>query len=250
MKKIILPLLFIFILLSGVAQNDTLFFMKNGMITQIKAISEIDSIVFHRPILDAHGTFLDTRDSNIYQTIIIGNQLWMAENLRYLPSVSSPVNNSPIAPYYFVNNYWGGNVSLAKLTCAYIDYGALYNWSAANVACPTGWHLPTSEEWNTMITFLGGESNVGITLKEPGNTHWNFPNFNVTNESEFSALPGGMKDISSLTFFELGNYGYWWTSSEIDILHAKLKRLQHNSFDILNEQNNKSVGLSVRCIAN
>ncbi|MBM4459807.1 MAG: hypothetical protein FJ011_18935 [Chloroflexi bacterium] len=108
----------------------------------------------------------DERDGNTYRTMVIGDQCWMAENLRYLPSVSpisarSPrrlwrhvQNNSRIRPYYYVYGYPGRRVSEAQATANYRHYGVLYNWPAAMGACPPGWHLPGDEEWTQLVDYL------------------------------------------------------------------------------------------------
>lgn len=112
------------------------------------------------------NTFADERDGTTYGTVQIGDQCWMSENLKYLPSVSPiserlPVNlwrsvpvNSRIQPYFYVYGYQGRRVSEAKLTANYRDYGVLYNWPAALAACPRGWHLPNDAEWNQLVDYM------------------------------------------------------------------------------------------------
>ncbi len=112
------------------------------------------------------NTLTDARDGNTYRTVVIGDQCWMAENLRYLPAVS-PItrralwkpwqrvqNNSRTQPYYYVYDYHGRRVNAAKATANYRHYGVLYNWPAALAACPAGWHLPTDEEWTQLVNYL------------------------------------------------------------------------------------------------
>jgi uncharacterized protein (TIGR02145 family) len=232
------------------AQTDTVYFMRNGVIVYQKAVTEIDSILFYRPVINPYGSFMDPRDSTIYNTIIIGTQTWMSENLTYLPSVSSPDMGSQTTPHYYVNNYYGTDVAKAKLTCNYNDYGVLYNWPAAMAACPPGWHLPSNDEWITLTTFLGGENVSGGKLKDQGTIYWNAPNTNATNESGFSGLPGGMRDRYEPTYYHLGNMGYWWASTETASYSAKARNLFHNLS--LCEQNHhyKDYGFSVRCVMN
>jgi uncharacterized protein (TIGR02145 family) len=250
MKKILLPLLLIIITFSGFAQNDTVFFMRNGMIVYQKAISEIDSMVFYRPTIDPHGSFLDIRDSTLYPTIIIGNQLWMAENLKYLPAVTTPSNGSSTDPHYYVSNYWGTDPLQAKASCSYDEYGVLYNHSAATIACPTGWHLPSKAEFDTLSLFLGGDSLSGKKLKEIGFLHWNAPNTSANNLSEFNGLPGGNRDPVQFTFFNLGNIGYFWCIDPIINGSALSKKLVFNSESFQTVSIRKDTGYSVRCIAN
>ncbi|HOR61199.1 MAG TPA: FISUMP domain-containing protein [Bacteroidales bacterium] len=136
-------------------------------------------------------SFTDPRDNNTYRTVQIGNQIWMAENLKYLPSVVGPGTGSKTNPYYYVYDYVGTNVDAAKQSAIYTTYGVLYNWEAAKTACPTGWHLPSDAEWTILTNYLGGEAVAGGKLKETGTTHWNSPNEGATNETDFTALPGG-----------------------------------------------------------
>jgi len=232
------------------AQNDTVFFMKNGIIVYQKAVSEIDSILFYRPVVNPYGTFIDPRDSTLYNTILIGNQIWMVENLAYLPSVSSPDLGSETSPHYYVNNFYGTDVPKAKLTCNYLDYGVLYNWPAAMTACPPGWHLPSNDEWITLTTLLGSESLAGGKLKDTGTIFWNTPNTNATNESGFTGLPGGMRDRYTPTFYHLGNYGYWWSSTEYTSSTAKGRALYYNLSICEQNHHYKDYGLSIKCIMN
>lgn len=248
MKKILYLTLICLLNLEISAQNDTIFLMRHGMIVYEKALSEIDSVLFSRPVFNPHGQILDERDSTIYNTIIIGHQLWMAENLRYLPSVNTPNDGSLNENRYYVSNYWGTDPLLAKATCAYEEYGVLYNWKAATTACPPGWHLPDLTEWNTMIAVLGDSSNVGLALKETGTSHWNAPNTGSTNVAEFNAIPGGSREQTQLSFYHLGNYGYWWSQNESTSSNGIVKQLRFNSDGIYNLDLPKEQGFSVRCI--
>lgn len=155
------------------------------------------------------GSFIDSRDGTVYKTIIIGNQFWMAENLRYLPAFTEPGNGPYSIRYYYVYGYNGTNVTEAKATSNYTTYGVLYNWYAAikgeessennpsgvQGVCPQGWHLPSLAEFVELREYLGGEDVTGAKLKEPGTTHWESPNTGATNVSGFTALPGGCKSI-------------------------------------------------------
>ncbi|MBT3748463.1 MAG: hypothetical protein HOG34_05710, partial [Bacteroidetes bacterium] len=109
-------------------------------------------------------------DGRVYETIQIGNQLWMAENLAYLPLVNSLSDGSVSQPKYYVYDYNGTSLSVAKTTDNYESYGVLYNWEAAKMACPEGWHLPNDEEWKKLEKYLGmNSSEVGHTgMRETG----------------------------------------------------------------------------------
>src|SRR5690554_4082552 len=175
------------------------------------------------------STFTDPRDGKVYQTVVIGDQVWMAENLAYLPSVNMVADGSEDAAgsYYYVYGYDGTNVADAKATDNYATYGVLYNWTAAmdgeassstnpsgiQGVCPAGWHVPSDAEWTELIDYLGGTSVAGGKLKETGTTHWNTPNTGATNETGFTALPGGQR-LSNGTFYFIGYDGCWWSATE------------------------------------
>ena len=93
-----------------------------------------------------------------------------------------------------------------------VTYGRLYTWDAAMSVCPTGWHLPSNEEWSQLANYLGGRDVAGGKLKETGIMHWEYPNESATNETCFSALPGGSRYDYGV-FNSIGQFGGWWTSS-------------------------------------
>ena len=171
------------------------------------------------------GSFTDSRDGKTYKTVVIGTQTWMAENLAY--KVKS--------------GCWARNNDVTNVT-----YGYLYNWETAKTVCPKGWHLPTNAEWTTLTTYLGGENVAGGKLKETGTTHWQSPNTGATNESGFTALPGGCRD-SRGTFYNLGSSGLWWCSTESMSGGAWTYGLEYNSSSVFSHDY-KSSGLSVRCV--
>ncbi|MBA7577613.1 hypothetical protein ES708_19466 [subsurface metagenome] len=127
-------------------------------------------------------------------------------------------------------------------------YGALYNWHTVNTGklCPTGWHAPTDSEWTTLTDYLGGTSVAGRRLKEAGTTHWYSPNTGATNESRFTALPGGYRSRSG-TFDDIGYYGHWWSSSEYTA-RAYYRYLSYNSAAIISYYYSMRFGMSVRCV--
>ena len=116
-------------------------------------------------------TFTDPRDGNVYRTVQIGNQCWMAENLKYLPAVSPSTTTPDGSALYYVYDYQGSSVSEAKATANYQNYGVLYNWPAALGAYPPGWHLPSDAEWSELTNYLINNygrinsANVGYALK-------------------------------------------------------------------------------------
>lgn len=219
--------------------------------------------------------FVDPRDGNAYNTVQIGSQCWMAENLAYLPSVSPRTESSLDLPYYYVYDYNGTDVTAAKATANYQTYGVLYNWPAAmdsastsnsissgvQGVCPAGWHMPSDEEWKMLegeVDSLYGYpdpewdntgdrgSDAGGNLKETGTVHWNNPNFGATNSSWFTALPAGVKGSNS--FSSLGYFAYFWTSTEYSSTRAWYHRLNYEDSQVYRYRFPRSYGLSVRCI--
>ena len=209
------------------------------------------------------GTFTDSRDGNVYKVVIIGNQVWMAENLKYLPEVVGPNNGSYTTPYYYVYGYYGTDVNAAKATANYSTYGVLYNWPAAMAGstsstanpsgvqgvCPAGWHLPSDAEWTQLTDYLGGTEVAGGKLKETGTTHWKSPNAAATNETDFTALPGGGRNDYYGSFSGVGRGGYWWSASQGGTNYARDRTMSYDSSYVYRSYgNNKEVGFSVRCV--
>ena len=205
-------------------------------------------------------TFTDPRDGNVYQMVTIGKQVWMAENLKYLPSVIGPGTGSQTIPYHYVYGYDGTSVTDAKTTANYQTYGVLYNWPAAFHACPPGWHLPTDAEWKALEMELGMSlaqadatgwrgTDEGGRLKETGTKHWVSPNTSATNESGFSALPGGSR-MTFEAFRNAGYYSYWWGASEFSNTYVWNRYLLYNASTVYRGYYLKDYGFSVRCIRN
>ena len=194
--------------------------------------------------------FTDPRDGYVYNTVQIGNQCWMKENMAWLPGVSPPTTGSQTDPFYYVYDYDGTVVAEAKVTDNYQTYGVLYNWPASLIACPTsgGWHLPDDDEWTVLTDFLGGGDVAGGKMKEVGTVHWFDPNVGANNSSGFTALPGGYRSWYGY-FYTIGEYGYWWSSTEHTAVNnawiRRIYNLQAASYRAGNETDN---GISVRCV--
>lgn len=224
-----------------------------------------------KPADATSSTFTDSRDGNVYKYVQIGNQVWMAENLRYLPSVVGGKTQSETIPYYYVYNYDGSNVDDAKSTTLYKTYGVLYNWNAVQTACPSGWHLPTNAEWETLENYLadngynydgtigGGNDkiakalasksgwSISIGIGDVGNS--DFPNFR--NKSGFAALPGGFcNSVYYDGFTNVGKYGYWWSSIGYGLCIAWDSSDTQSGFSSIDGSvyNWKLRGFSCRCV--
>src|SRR5690554_394340 len=198
--------------------------------------------------------FTDPRDGNVYKIITIGDQVWMAENLAYLPSVNMVADGSEDAAgsYYYVYGYDGTNVADAKATGNYATYDVLYNWTAAMNACPDGWHLLSDAEWTELTDYLGGASVAGGKLKETGTIEegtglWEAPNTGATNETGFTALPGGLRHDNG-PFSNIGSYGTWWSATEDGTYVAWNRSMFYDLSNVSRDYSNKELGFSVRCL--
>ncbi len=214
-------------------------------------MADLDSAIFYQPTIPepTSGTFTDDRDNKVYKWVKIGDQVWMAENLAYLPSVNMVADGSEDAAgsYYYVYGYDGTSVAAAKATANYTTYGVLYNWTAARNSCPAGWHLPSDAEWTELTDYLGGYSVAGGKLKETGTTHWNSPNTGATNETGFTALPGGSRGEDG-TFNYVGSHGLWWSATENNATTAWRRTMDYDTSDVRRGLFKKGLGFSVRCV--
>jgi len=200
----------------------------------------------------------DPRDGHIYNTVQIGSQCWMAENLAYLPSVSPSSAGSETSPYYYVYDYQGTDVSAAKATSNYQTYGVLYNWTAAmngeassnsvpsgvQGACPAGWHLPSDAEWTVLTDHLGGTSVAGGKMKETGTIHWYSPNTGATNSSGFTAFPAGGRYYNG-SFYNLRFIALFWSSTEDNSSYAWSRSLYCSGANVGRDHSYKSNGGAV-----
>lgn len=193
--------------------------------------------------------FIDFRDNLQYETVEIASQCWMKENLAWLPTVTQSYERSSKYPCFYVYEYSGRDTRVAKSTYNYRTYGVLYNWPAALVACPDGWHLPSYYEYGALLDQYGGVELAGASLKETGTEHWQAPNL-ATNESGFSALPGGYHLLDNYDFFHyLKSKGAWWTSEKTGETNAVSFEINHKSTRIKRyHEDFVSIGFSVRCI--
>lgn len=188
-------------------------------------------------------------DGNVYHPIKIGNQIWMVENLK-TTKFSDGVRIDNIKD----NTSWNNLTSPAY--CWYANdvanktvYGALYNWYSVNTGklCPSGWHVPSDEEWTIMTTLLGGENIAGGKLKEAGNAHWINSNLGATNESGFTALPGGNRIFNGVFDYE-GVRGSWWTATDFDSRTAWQRVMYCIYGDVSRSNYYMRFGFSVRCL--
>ncbi len=203
-------------------------------------------------------------DGNEYSTVVIGNQTWMAENLK----ATSYADGTEI-PLVEDDEAWAalGENNTDKGCCYYSssdnseyeDYGVLYTFAAAvngtayedesiQGACPNGWHIPSQAEWEVLIEYTGGNLEAGAALKEVGTTHWVRTQSEVTNETGFTALPGGYRYLYDGSYDRVTSIGYYWTCTENTDADAIAYWFHNTSIEAFSSYFGKSYGFNVRCL--
>jgi uncharacterized protein (TIGR02145 family) len=186
------------------------------------------------------GIFIDTRDSTEYSWVRIGTQVWMAENLSYVPDSGSWCYKDE------------------ERNCEF--FGRLYNWETAKEVCPDGWYLPSDEDWLELEEHLGipkrkrlemgyRGNKKGGALKASGREYWLHPNSGATNETGFDALPGGLRSDRN-TYHLKGHGAYFWTSTQfLETMDGAWSRSLHYNNSFINRFGNITThAFSVRCI--
>lgn len=216
--------------------------------------------------ISAQGTYIDLRDKSTYKLVEIGNKVWMAENLRYLPSVSPSGDLSEEDYYtekYYVYGYEGNSVEEAKSTQEYKIYGVLYNITAAKNACPAGWHLAKDSDWKSLEKALGMS---GKQIKDIGNrgddqgsrmagdtSLWfsyakvKFKSNDAFGSSGFMALPAGFLG-SNGKFLNIGTKACFWTSTEYCYGYSYFRSIGINSLSVYRNNDDDRCAMSVRCV--
>ena len=220
------------------------------MKTIIKIVGIIVIIILIQSCKKEVDNVIKDIDGNVYTSVSIGTQVWMVENLKttkYNDSTAIPLVTDSVAwdsistsAYCWYNN----DAAVYKSI-----YGALYNWYAVNAdkLCPNGWHVPSSDEWTTLTTSLGGDSIAAGKLKETGTTHWATPNTGATNSTGFTALPGGMRGGYG-SFYYFGYLGSWWSSSKYSAATAIPRYIEYSDTYVDRDIQMRSAGMSVRCL--
>jgi uncharacterized protein (TIGR02145 family) len=188
-------------------------------------------------------------DNNVYPTVTIGTQTWMAKNLQttkyndgsQIPRISDDVT--------WINMVTGAYCYYGNDSASYADYGPLYNWVAVKTGkiCPTGWHVPSDAEWTILEEYLGGYLVAGGALKESGTAHWASPNTAASNSSGFTALPGGMRSGNSGSFESIKSSGTWWTTTA-DTVFVQARQMVYIAAGVSTIYIKERHGCSVRCL--
>jgi uncharacterized protein (TIGR02145 family) len=189
-------------------------------------------------------------DGNVYKTVTIGTQTWMAENLRV-----RHYRNGDAIPNITQDSVWS---NLSTGACCDYDnnagnsstYGCFYNWHAAadsrNI-CPAGWHMPSDSEWTVLSTYLGGVNTAGGSMKSTTMGNWMSPNMGASNSCGFSALPGGNRNFHG-AYSYMGSYAIWWAATAYDPTYAYYRSLRWDNAQVDRGYGYKTIGYSVRCV--
>lgn len=205
-------------------------YLKSGQTYYFRALlksqKNVDMVMYGDEL--KFTTTVKDQDGNDYNIVTIGTQTWMRENLK-----TTRLNDGTAIPVITDAKKWS---ELKTPGCCWYDnniyykntYGALYNWHAVvtNNLCPVGWHLPSVEEWNGLVSFLG--ENAGGAMKEDGTVHWNSPNTGATNTSGFTGMAGGMRSFDG-NYYGLGIYGHWWSCLYEDLYFGDSPPVYHYS---------------------
>ena len=199
------------------------------------------------------GIFTDPRDDREYEWVRIGDQIWMAENLT-----ATQLNDGSAIPLVEDGEAWmNAGLSASPAYCWYQhdeenyrdDFGALYNWYtvATGKLCPEGWHVPSDQDWKVLTDYLGGEDVAAGKMKATGTEYWMDPNTAATNESGFTALPGGSRSPDGDGFFGMGEYAAFLTSNPEDA-DLPWRLLYYDTGEMVRDYDPESAAFSVRCL--
>lgn len=271
-----------------VAQNDTMYVMKNGVVVgKYNVNTQVDGMLLYDPTVTSPvsgdpNTVTDY-DGNVYRTVTIGEQIWMAQNLK--TTKYSDVTAIPLVPG---DSNWNALDETDQAYCFPNDdaankavFGVLYTWAAAikraasstanpskvQGVCPTGWHLPSGAEWDKLVIYLGengynydgtfSRRNIVVAKSLASNNYWsvsdktgsvgNFDYPAYRNKSGFSALPASSR-FNSGGFSGLGLYAYWLSATEENALNAKICKLYYSDNFVERTYFRKEGGCSVRCV--
>ena len=206
------------------------------------------------PPTSGYGPKVTDVDGNSYKTVYVGTQQWMGENLKTakysdgtpIPNVTDNTEWSTLTTdaWSYYNNDAANNTK----------YGKLYNWYASSPTtngnknvCPSGWHVPNSEDWSVIIEYLGGEGIAGDKMREVGSTNWGTSNTG-NNLSNMTGLPAGWRDGSNGIFGALGTNCFWWSNSEFTSTNAWLIDIGSYAPRAFRNEHYKKTGFSIRCL--
>lgn len=243
--KYIIIALILFVQQYTKAQDTMYVWQKKGVVSKF-AVKDIDSLVFVEPEV------LTDVDGNVYRTVKIGNQTWMAENLKVTKyrngdmigtTTSANLDISTMSSPKYQWAYGGNETNVDS-------YGRLYTWHTINDSrdvCPAGWRVPADSDWNILEDYIGEPGNAGGMLKAVGLNHWESPNTEATDSFGFTALPGGDRTPDG-TFENASYIGSWWSFDSYNSISAGTRNMSHATASVDSHGKDKAHGLSIRCI--
>ncbi|MCC5924877.1 MAG: protein kinase [Crocinitomicaceae bacterium] len=206
--------------------------LPDSAIEEKQRVEEKKEYYYDKILAENPDLFIDKRDGKIYQSVRIGNQTWMAENLAYKPSYG---------------NYWAYDDDISNVA----KYGYLYDWKTACKVCPDGWHLPSDDEWTRLAEFLGGAGVAGHKMKNSNGWVNSRLKGNGSNESGFNGLPGGYRESEGSyqsIYQSVLPYGVWWSSSISSVDGAWNRYLDSEGGSLGRGDGVMIAGFSIRCI--
>ena len=231
------------------SQVDSVYIVKGDSVLAVYATTDVDSVIFYNPnpIDTTTNSTITDADGNVYTSVTIGTQEWMVENLK-----TSKYSDGTSIPNVIGNTDWS---SLSTGAWSHYDndnqydtiYGKLYNWYTVETGklCPTGWHVPTDAEWTILTDYLTANGHSGAEGNALKSTS-GWSSGNGTDDYGWLGLPGGSR-LNLGYFYDIGDYGYWWSSPEYDASNAWYRYLNEDD-KFYSYSSLKRHGFSVRCL--
>ncbi len=248
-------LAFFFSVTVALAQ-DTLYVYQAGAVLYKRVITAVDSVTFQK--VYAAPTTVTDKDGNVYRTVTIGTQTWMAENLKTTKYRNGDVIPSPAGSWSALTS--GAQAAYENSAANATKYGLLYNWYAVNDSrkiAPVGWHVATDAEWTTLTNYVSANLGTSLSVAKAlaATTDWITDsgtgtvgnNLTLNNATGFSALPGGYR-FGDGTFDYLSSYDGWWSSTEYNTSYAWYRYMYYDSSLVGRISDSKANGFSVRCV--
>jgi uncharacterized protein (TIGR02145 family) len=237
-----------------VSQTGDTLYTGNGNFILIPGISAANYPTMGNGVY-TQGNGVTDIDGNTYSSIIINGQEWMQQNLAVTKYSNGDLISTGLSDVAWSSASSGAFAIFNNDAANNNLYGKLYNWYAVSDGrglCPTGWHVPSDDEWSYLIDYLDTFANGGSIVNLAGGrmkatTGWSSPNTGASNESGFTALPGGYRNGNG-TYFTIGASGDWWSSTESNTENAWYRYLNYDRSSVTRSHYTKQSGGSVRCV--
>ena len=237
-------------IISGLDNNTTYYFRAYATNSMGTSYGNESSVILYMNIPDASITDID---GNVYNTVKIGTQIWMAENYKATRYRNGDTISNVTDHTTWANLTSGAYCDFTNNITIGAIYGHLYNYftiTDIRELCPTGWHIPSALEWTTLLTYLRGGTIAGAALKETGTTHWISPN-TATNSSGFTAFAGSWRGGDANFYYGPGTLGDWWSSTSYNTTYSSFFGIDSDNSARVNPNNpyfSKQAGCSIRCV--